>query len=167
MCKQKARPDPGFVQLWIRAGVYFGLVFSVGFLLGVVRVLWVVPSLGERTAELLETPLMLGASFIFAHFVVRRFPGETRFEHLISGVIALALLLAFEFTVVLGLRGLSVAEYFSSRDSVAGTVYAVSLFVFALLPWLVAGRRHGAAVGQFAERRPTRERTADMTENDH
>ncbi|MDX1487476.1 MAG: hypothetical protein R3268_04695 [Acidiferrobacterales bacterium] len=155
------------MQLWIRAGVYFGLVFSVGFLLGVVRVLWVVPSLGERTAEILETPLMLGASFIFAHFVVRRFPGKTRFEHLLSGAIALALLLAFEFTVVLGLRGLSVSEYLSSRDPVAGSVYAVSLLVFALLPWLVAGRRHGAAATQFAEHGPTREPTANVTRHDH
>jgi hypothetical protein len=150
------RSDPGVIQffleiwkqsdmqVWIRGGVYFALVFCVGFVLGVVRVLWLVPGLGERTAELLETPLMLGASFIFAHFVVRRFPGKTRFEHLISGAIALGLLLTFEFTVVLGLRGLSLNEYFASRDPVSGAVYAGSLIVFAVLPWLVAGRRHGA-----------------------
>lgn len=133
------------MQLWIRGGVYFALVFCVGFLLGVVRVLWLVPSLGERTAELLETPLMLGASLIFARLVVRRFPGKTRIEYLQSGAIALGLLLVFEFTVVLGLRGMSVTEYFSSRDPVSGLVYAASLLVFALLPWLVAGRQQGAA----------------------
>lgn len=136
------------MQLWIRAGVYFALVFCVGFLLGVVRVLWLVPSLGERTAELLETPLMLGASFIFARFVIRRFPGKARIEYLQSGTIALGLLLVFEFTVVLSLRGMSVTEYFSSRDPVSGFVYAASLLVFAFLPWLVAGRRHGASIGQ-------------------
>lgn len=139
------------MQLWIRAGVYFALVFCVGFLLGVVRVLWLVPGLGERTAELLETPLMLVACFIFARLVVRRFPGKKRIEYLQSGAIALGLLLVFEFTVVLGLRGMSVTEYFSSRDAVSGLVYAASLVVFALLPWLVAGRRYDASIDKGSE----------------
>ena len=132
------------MQIWIRGGVYFALVFCVGFALGVVRILWVVPGLGARTAELLETPLMLGASFIFARLVVRRFPGKKRVEYLVSGAMALGLLVVFEFAVVLGLRGLSMSEYFASRDPVSGAVYAGSLIVFAVLPWLVAGRRRDA-----------------------
>ena len=132
------------MRVWIRGSVYFALVFCVGFALGFVRVLWLVPALGERIAELLETPFMLGASFIFARLVVRRFPGKTRIDYLVSGAIALGLLLAFEFTAVLGLRGLSVNEYFASRDPVSGAVYAGSLIVFAVLPWLVAGRRNDA-----------------------
>lgn len=154
------------MQVLIRAGVYFALVFCVGFVLGFVRVLWIVPSLGERNAELIETPLMLGASFIFARFVVHRFPGRTRIEHLASGAIALGILLAFEFTVVLGLRGLSVSEYFSSRDPVAGSVYAVSLVVFALLPWLVAGNRNGAANEQVVVQTPAHKKPEDLTGHD-
>lgn len=38
---------------------YFGCVFGVGFLLGIVRVLWLVPLLGERMAELLEIPVRI------------------------------------------------------------------------------------------------------------
>ena len=133
------------MKVWIPAGVYFALVFGVGFALGVARVLWLAPSIGERAAELLETPLMLGACFILARFVVRRFPGRTRPEYLASGMLALALLLAFEFTVVLGLRGLSLNEYFASRDPVSGAVYAGSLFVFALLPWLISGGTRAAS----------------------
>lgn len=53
---------------------------------------------------------------------------------------ALGLLLAAEFTVVLGLRGLTIGEYFASRDPVAGTVYIVMLGVFAIMPLLVARR---------------------------
>lgn len=37
------------------AATYFGWVFGAGFLLGTIRVLWVVPRFGTRTAELLET----------------------------------------------------------------------------------------------------------------
>lgn len=153
------------MRVLIRAGVYFALVFCVGFALGVVHVLWVVPSLGERTAELIETPLMLGASFILARFVVLRFPGKTRIEHLISGAIALGMLLTVEFSVVLDLRGLTVSEYFLSRDPVSGSVYAGSLVVFALLPWLVAGRLVDAANEQIAEQGPAREDLANITEH--
>jgi type IV secretory pathway TrbD component len=50
-------------------------------------------------------------------------------------------LLVAEFTLVLWLRGLTISEYFASRDPVAGTVYILMLAVFALMPLLVARRR--------------------------
>jgi hypothetical protein len=40
------------------AAAYFALVFGTGFVLGTIRVLWVVPQLGLRNAELLEQPIM-------------------------------------------------------------------------------------------------------------
>ncbi len=41
----------------LNAGVlYFALAFGAGFPLGTVRVLWVLPRFGERTAELMDTP---------------------------------------------------------------------------------------------------------------
>lgn len=58
----------------IRGTIYFGLVFSVGFVLGIARVLLLVPQLGERWAEIAEAPLMLVAILFSARFIVRRFP---------------------------------------------------------------------------------------------
>ena len=72
-----------------RGVVYFALVFGVGFLLGVVRVLALVPRLGERWAELAEMPLMLVAIILSARVVVRRFPSAYRVNYLVSGGIAL------------------------------------------------------------------------------
>ena len=41
----------------LKAGVlYFALVFGAGFVLGTIRTLWVVPRVGTRKAELMETP---------------------------------------------------------------------------------------------------------------
>ena len=43
----------------IKAGIaYFALVFGAGFVLGMIRVPFLVPRLGERVAELVEMPFM-------------------------------------------------------------------------------------------------------------
>jgi hypothetical protein len=44
----------------LKAGIcYFVIVFVAGFILGPIRILLIVPRLGERAAELMEAPLML------------------------------------------------------------------------------------------------------------
>jgi hypothetical protein len=49
----------------IKAGLaYFALVFGAGFVLGVLRVSFLVPRFGERIAELGEMPLMLAVIVI-------------------------------------------------------------------------------------------------------
>ncbi|MDH5176640.1 MAG: hypothetical protein OEX15_08255, partial [Gammaproteobacteria bacterium] len=58
------------------AGLYFLLVFSAGFMLGTVRVLFIVPAIGERAAELLEMPLMLLVVAMAARFIVGKFAGS-------------------------------------------------------------------------------------------
>jgi hypothetical protein len=58
------------------------------------------------------------------------------------GGVALAMVLALDFTVVLWLRGLSFRQYVEAFDPVAGTAYFVMLGLFALMPWFgVSGRR--------------------------
>ncbi len=136
-------PGPGgrAPRLVGAGAAYFGLVFAVGFVLGTIRVLAVVPVLGESAAEILEIPLMLLASFLAARWVVRRLcipPGvRTRIP---VGLVGLALLLVAELLVVVLVRGVSLDEYLASRDPLAGTVYLVSLAIFALMPWLVLRR---------------------------
>ncbi len=122
--------------------VYFLLVFGAGFVLGPVRVLLVEPRVGARMAELLEAPVMLAVIVVAARWVVGRFCASSgkpvRFG---VGALALSLLLLAEFTVVLSLRGMSLGEYFQSRDPVSGAVYLASLVVFAVMPILIKPRR--------------------------
>jgi hypothetical protein len=61
-------------------------------------------------------------------------------DRLVMGGVALVLTLAAEFGLVLQLRGLSLQEYFASRDPVSGTAYYLMLGVFALMPLLVHRR---------------------------
>jgi len=126
----------------LKAGVfYFALVFGAGFVLGTIRILWIVPSFGTRMAELMETPIMFVVTILAARWVARRLAiPPTASKRLAVGFLALGLLLVAEFTLVLRLRGLSISEYIESRDPVAGTVYYLMLGVFTIMPLLVARR---------------------------
>ena len=126
----------------LKAGVlYFAVVFGAGFVLGPIRILWVVPRVGTRTAELLEEPIMFVITVVAARWIVRRFAlPPTPSSRLGMGAIALSLLLIAEFSLVIWLRGLSIRAYLAGRDPVAGTVYYVMLGVFAVMPLLVARR---------------------------
>ena len=124
----------------LKAGVlYFALVFGVGFVLGSVRTLWVVPRFGARTAELMETPIMFVVTIVAARWVVRRLAVPAKPSNRLGmGCIGLGLMLVAEFTLVLWLRGVSINEYLASRDPVSGTVYYVMLGVLCIMPLLVA-----------------------------
>jgi hypothetical protein len=129
------------MQILKASALYFALMFGAGFVLGTIRVLWVVPSLGTRTAELMETPIMFAVIILSARWVVRRLAAPySPFQRLAVGLVALGLLLVVEFTVVLWLQGLTIGDYMARRDPVAGTVYVVMLGLFTVMPLLVARR---------------------------
>jgi hypothetical protein len=116
-------------------------VFGVGFVLGTIRTLWVVPRIGTMKAELMETPITLVVTIVAARWTILRLGVPfTLSARLGMGFIALALLLVAEFGPVLWLRGLSIREYLATRDPVSGTVYYVMLAVFAVMPLLVVRR---------------------------
>jgi hypothetical protein len=142
------RPSPSYrprrIGHWSSAIVgggaaYFLIVFDIGFVLGVVRTLWLVPWLGVRWAELLEIPVMLVVIYWAARWVSRwfRLGEEPRPVQTGVGLVGLLLLLGAELGLALQLGGQSAAAYVASRDPVSGTAYALSLVLFVLMPTLV------------------------------
>ena len=107
----------------VKSGLlYFALVFAAGFMLGPIRIFWIAPRVGLRTAELLEAPVMLLVSLVAARWIVRRFAVPPNLSHRLGmGCIALVFMLVAEFTLVLWLRGVSIHQYLVERDPVAGT----------------------------------------------
>ena len=122
----------------IRASfLYFALVMGAGFLLGSVRVLFVVPHLGERWAELAEMPIMAVIIFIAAGYILRRYPEvQTRGRALTVGFTALALSVSAELALAVVLQSQSLGQFLTSRDKISGSVYLVMLVAFALMPRL-------------------------------
>lgn len=89
----------------------------------------------------MEAPIMFTITVLASHWVLRRLAIRASFPGRIAvGLIALGLLLLTEFTVVLWIRGLTIAEYLAGRDPVSGTVFVVLLAAFALMPLLGIGR---------------------------
>jgi len=126
----------------LKAGAfYFSLVFGAGFVPGAIRIMWVIPSFGTRIAELVEAPIMFTVTLVAARWIVRRLAVPAKVSSRLGmGCVGLGLMLIAEFTLVLWLRGLSISEYFATRDPVLGTVYYVMLGVFCIMPLLVPPR---------------------------
>jgi hypothetical protein len=121
------------------AALYFILVFAAGFLLGSIRVPFLVPRLGVRTAELLEMPVMLLVMFFASRHVARRFALSPQ-AFMAVGLLALLLVLAAEAAVAVAFSGLGIRAYIAGRDPVSGSAYLASLLLFAALPYWQARR---------------------------
>ncbi len=82
----------------LKAGaLYFAVVLAAGFVLGMIRVLWVVPRFGERAAELMKAPIMLGVIVLAGYRTVRRLTvSPAHFKRLGIGIVALGPLLGVE-----------------------------------------------------------------------
>lgn len=121
----------------IAALVYFGLVLGTGFMLGIIRVPFIVPKIGERWAELAEMPIMATVIFISSGYVLNQFPEiQTSTRSLIAGFLALALSVCAELGLAVALQNQTLIEYIASRDKVSGSVYLLLLAFFALMPRL-------------------------------
>lgn len=130
------------MQVLRAAVLYFLLVFGAGFVLGSGRVLFLVPLLGERAAELLEIPLMLGIIVFSARWIVRhRLDEQRRGSALSIGFIAMGFVLLADLVVGIWLRRMSLAEVFLNRDPVSGAAYYAALLLFAAMPAIMARRR--------------------------
>lgn len=125
----------------LKAGlVYFLLVFGAGFALAFIRIPFLVPAFGVRTAELMEMPVMLAVIAWASRRLARTHPSFPRGERLAAGMLALALLVAAELGVAYFLGARSPGQYLASRDPVSGGAYLASLVFFAVAPAVWTGR---------------------------
>ena len=120
----------------LKAGMsYFAAVFAVGFVLGTVRVLLLLPVLGEMAAVLLEIPLILYVSWIAAGWSIRRFavPAEL-LARAAMGIVAFALLMFAEPLVSSLIFERSLEDTVTNYQSLPGVLGLSAQVIFALLP---------------------------------
>jgi hypothetical protein len=134
--------DRPFLRSTIAGVVYFAVVFAAGFVLGVPRILFVAPRLGESLAVLLELPLMLAFSWGACSWLVARLRVPAKVTaRLIMGGTSFAMMMAAELSVTVFMLGLSTAEHLSSYCELPPLLGLVGQVAFATLPLVQSIRK--------------------------
>jgi hypothetical protein len=125
-----------------KAGALYAiLVFSIGFILGTVRVLLLAPRLGETTAVIIEAPMMLAASWFVCRWCAdwinmrRTVPARS-----LMGVVAFLVLMSAE--VGLGaVFNRSFVDQLANYGSLAGAIGLSAQVIFATFPAIQVWQR--------------------------
>lgn len=120
--------------------LYWAVVFALGFILGTLRTLWLVPQLGEFSAVACELPIMLGASWLWARRLIAKFRISPGWRALRMGVAAFAMLVLGEMVLGIFAFGLTPAQWLEALAKPPGALGLLGQVVFATLPWLAARR---------------------------
>jgi hypothetical protein len=122
---------------FFKAGsAYFALIFSLGFILGTVRVLAVIPRIGEFAATLLELPVILTASWFVSGWLIKKMQiSPDARSRLLMGAAAFGLTMIAE--PLLGLSfGRSLGDQWSALLLPAGLAGLAGQALFGLMPWI-------------------------------
>lgn len=123
-------------------GIYFAIVFTLGFALGVVRVLITQPRFGDVAAVSLEAPVILTASWFAARWSVAKFGVSSGApDRFVMGVFAFGLTMLAELGLSVLVFHYSVSAHFDTYTHIAGLIGLAAQIVFALIPWIEGSRR--------------------------
>ncbi len=127
----KARIAPLF--LWPLA--YGAAAFLIGFLMGLLRELVLIPAFGERAGHLIEFPLVTGLIAMLGFWAGRRAspPG------VLIGLGGVAVLILLESTLALRVMGQTLPEYLAHYDISQGALFPYGLAIMVLAP--ILGKR--------------------------
>ncbi len=120
----------------LKAGFfYFVVLFGIGFLLGTIRVLILVPRFGETVAVAIEGPIILGASWLVCRTLIARFSITRRLSsRIVMGASAFVLLLVAEVILAVVGFGRTIVEHLAHYGSPAGLLGLAGQCLFALFP---------------------------------
>jgi hypothetical protein len=116
---------------------YFGCVFAVGFVLGVVRTVFMVRLLGDTVAVALELPIILSVAWIVSRWLTRQHEVPCRLlPRAVMGATAFILLMVGELSISLLLAGRSLIEHLQLYRAASHLLGLTGQFAFALFPTL-------------------------------
>lgn len=127
------------------AAVYWAAVFALGFVLGTIRVTWLIPLVGLMPATLMELPVILAGSWFAAGWLMRRFGITSAGEALAAGGLAFAILMVAECALAWILMGQSPAQWLAGMRQPHALLGLGGQVVFALMPWWRVRRSLSAA----------------------
>jgi hypothetical protein len=125
----------------LRSGVvYFLAVFAAGFVLGVLRTLFVVPRVGVLAAVAIELPIVLAVAWWVSARLLRASALHRR-DAAMMGATAFVLLMLAEATLSIALFGRTFAEHLSLYADADHQLGLAGQIAFALIPWVQTRHR--------------------------
>jgi len=130
------------MALALRAGfVYFALVFAAGFVLGAIRIFFIVPRFAPSLAVLIELPVILAICWFAAKWTVEQFAVPAiAADRLAMGAIAFAFLMLAETILATVGFGRTFAGFLKILATPEGTIGLAGQMFFALFPYLLSRR---------------------------
>ena len=126
----------------VAAAVYFAIVFSLAFAVGIVRTLLVAPRTGDVIAVLIETPIILLVGWFAARWCARRFAVPARApDRLAMGLAAFSLLMAVETALGVLLFARPLEQQLAAFATPAGAIGVLAQVAFGFMPLLAARLR--------------------------
>lgn len=114
---------------------YFLTVFACAFVLGTIRVLWILPATGPLIAVLLELPLVLLLSWWVSGVLIRRCAvSAAALPRLVMGGLAFTLLMVAELALTIFVFGGTPARFLAGLATTEGFVGLAGQIVFGLMP---------------------------------
>ncbi|QHL91137.1 hypothetical protein GVO57_10305 [Sphingomonas changnyeongensis] len=122
----------------VKAGsIYFAGMFVLGFLLGSVRILLLVPLIGKWAATLCELPVILTAAWVYCGWVITRFAVPFNLAARVQmGAIAFTLLITAEMLLSRTMFDRSLSQQMQELATGPGLAGLAAQFVFAIFPLL-------------------------------
>ena len=123
----------------IRAGTaYFLIVFAIAFVLGVIRVGFIIPRIGVLAAVFAEAAVLLPLSWWVCGDLIRRFAVPPALSaRAVMGLLAFALLMIAELALAVLLFGRTPAQHWASYRGIAEQLGLAAQLLFAAMPMLV------------------------------
>ncbi|MES1200868.1 MAG: hypothetical protein ABUS57_05410 [Pseudomonadota bacterium] len=131
----------------VAGAVYFVIVFAAAFALGVLRVTFVVPAIGNVWATLVELPFTLSASWVTCAWAKRHWRISSIRQSSAMGASAFVLLMGAEFAGAVAIFDRTISEHFGLYGTVAGALGLAGQIAFGLFP-VIQGLRRNAALGR-------------------
>jgi hypothetical protein len=118
----------------LAGAAYFLIVFTIAFVLGALRVMFVVPAVGEVLATLGELPFMLAASWVTSAWLLRHWRMPSMATSAVMGISAFALLMVAEAVGGILIFDRTLSAFVSSFGTAAGALGLAGQVAFALIP---------------------------------
>ncbi|PKL18522.1 MAG: hypothetical protein CVV49_05410 [Spirochaetae bacterium HGW-Spirochaetae-5] len=121
--------------------IYFLGIFALGFFLGTIRTIFLVPRIGILAGVILEVPIMLTVSWFFCKNLIIRFNiAKESADLLLFGGSAFVMLMATEFFFSVFIFKQGASYFFSNLLTLHGLVGFFAQIVFGIIPLIQKNR---------------------------